>query len=207
MDLPSLWSQGLRGQRHTTAAEPECFCGEHLLFQQKCIRRGKSIPAVPRGSYSHHKRYRPHTSMESCCKEGAVTRPDTRSFAFPLAFYLPLKSSLHHLLRPAAIEPARPCFPHLCPTRELQTAVSVSLKEENLQGLVDSQHKRMQDSGKSVFPGQPVNQKRSSPGRAQALPDSVSPTHIWHGTQWGAHPGHVPGTWPHSWSMSWFLGS
>lgn len=44
MGLPSPWSQGLRGGRHTTAAEPECFHGEHLLFQQKCIQQGKVHP-------------------------------------------------------------------------------------------------------------------------------------------------------------------
>lgn len=123
MGLPSPWSQGLRGWRHTTAAEPECFHGEHLLFQQKCIQQGKSTPGVPRGSYSHHKRSRPHTSMESCCEERAATQPDNLSFAFPLALPLLPNPHPHPLLHPATVEPTRPCFPHLCPKREPQTAI------------------------------------------------------------------------------------
>lgn len=51
MDLLSLWSQGLRGERHSTAAKPEC--GEYLFFQQKCVQQRKSSPRVPQGSYSH----------------------------------------------------------------------------------------------------------------------------------------------------------
>lgn len=43
MDLSSPWSPGLRGAMHVTAAELECFYGEHLLFQAKCIQQAKSI--------------------------------------------------------------------------------------------------------------------------------------------------------------------
>lgn len=68
-------------------------------------------------------------------------------------------------------------LPLICAPKGSCKQQSLSLKEI-LQDLVDLQHRRSQDSGKSVFPGQPVNWKRSSLGRAQTVPDSVSPTCI-----------------------------
>lgn len=167
MDLSRPWSQGLRGAMHIIAAELECFCGEHLLFQQKCIQQAKSIPEVPWGSYSHPKCCRPHTSVEGCWEERETTQPDylTSPLAFPITSCTqPLWSPLGH---------ASPT----CAPKGSCKQPSLSLKE-NLQDLVDLQHRRRQDSGKSVFPGQPVNWKSSSLGRAQTLPDSVSPTCI-----------------------------
>lgn len=64
-------------------------------------------------------------------------------------------------------------LPPSVPQKEPQTAISLP---EKLLGLVASQHKRSQDSGISMFPGQPVNWKRSSPGRSWPLPELVSPT-------------------------------
>lgn len=115
MDLSRPWSQGLRGAMHIIAAELECFYGEHLLFQQKCIQQAESIPEVLWGSCSHPKCCRPHTLVEGCCEERDATQPDylTSSLTFPITSCTQPLQSPHG------------ASPHLCPKRELQTAVSV----------------------------------------------------------------------------------
>lgn len=143
MDFSSPRSQGLRGATHITDAGLECFYSEHLLFQQKCMQQAQSIPGVPWASCSHPECCRPHTSMEGCCEDREATWPD-----YSLAF--PITSCTQPLLSPQG------CASSICAPKGSCKQLTLSLRE-NLQDLVDLQHRRNQDSGKSVFRGQPVN--------------------------------------------------
>lgn len=109
MDLSSPRSPGLRGAMYITAAELECFYGEHLLFQGKCIQQAKSILSA-----ADH-----NLSGRLLRREGSHTARLSH-----LLLDIP-----RHLLHPGTAEPTSLCFPHLYPKRELQTAVSVPERE------------------------------------------------------------------------------
>lgn len=122
-----------------------------ICFSSRCIQQGKSIPVVPQGSYSHHKHYGVRTSVESCCKDS-----DTVRF---LLFCIPLGVPL----TPESLTPSPPASSH----HSAHNAMLPSSVPN--QGAANSclcpRKRRSQDSGKSVFPGQPVDSKRSSLGK------------------------------------------
>lgn len=198
MEFSSPWSQGLRGGMHITAAGLECFYGEHLLFQQKCMQQAKSILEVPWASYSHPKCCRPHTSMErGVCEEREATQPDY--LACPLTF--PIISCNQPLLSPQ--DYASP----ICAPKRCCKQLSLSLKE-NLQDLVDLQHRRSQDSGKICVSWATCELEKIQCGQGTDTDtDSVLWTCISVVSSSKDNQGRpCPATWPYSWSRRWFLG-
>lgn len=129
MEFSSPSSQGLRGVMHITAAGLECFYGEYLLFQQKCVQQSQSIPEVPWGSCSNPECCSPHTSIEGCYEEREATKPNY--LTSPLTF--PITSCTQPLLRPQG----RPSS--ICASKGSGKQRSLSLKEI-LQDLIDLQH-------------------------------------------------------------------
>lgn len=119
-DLPCLWSWGLRAQRHTTAADPECFCFEHPLFQ-KCSQRGKSIPGVPiTGTTDHTPQWKAARKSEQWQSLMLAPLPSPRCSPT-------LRPSPQYFLQPEAMGP---CCPFLHPTREPQPAATIGRKQE-----------------------------------------------------------------------------